>query len=247
MLPPKGHQLRETDDGTWTLYSERFSEACHSTAGSREETLKHYLEGCHIQALLESQKLTHVLEVGFGTGLGFRETLKLALRQHNSFLQFTSLEIDEELVKWAAPQAIKKEIEQMTFYQQQSDGFELNILIGDARQYLPLFATHMSPVHAIYQDAFSPKRNPTLWTKEWFALLGSISAPEAYLSTYSASISIRKALVAAGWGVSPGESFAQKRSSTRARWQMPSDAALIEQLQNHSILALSDADLMESK
>ncbi len=246
MLPPKGHQLRETQDGTWTLFSERFSEACHSSAGAREETLKHYLKGCHIQALLQCQKLTHVLEVGFGTGLGFRETLRLACSLNSSFLRFTSLEIDEELVKWAAPQAIKKEIDQVTFYQELGEGFELTILIGDARTALPLFASQISPVHAIYQDAFSPKRNPTLWTKEWFALLGSISVPGAYLSTYSASISIRKALIAAGWGVSPGESFAQKRSSTRARWQMPSDAALIEQLQNHSILALSDADLMDT-
>lgn len=247
MLPPKGHQIRETDDGTWTLFSERFSEACHSTAGAREETRKHYLEGCHIQALLRDQNPTHVLEVGFGTGLGFRETLQLARSQKNSFLRFTSLELDEELVKWAAPQAIKKQFDHVTLYQQLGEEFELTILIGDARLSLPQYAPHLPPVHAIYQDAFSPRRNPTLWTKEWFALLGSLSAPGAYLSTYSASISIRKALIAAGWGVSLGESFAQKRSSTRARWQLASDAALIEQLENHSILALSDADLMGTK
>jgi tRNA U34 5-methylaminomethyl-2-thiouridine-forming methyltransferase MnmC len=247
MRPPIGHQLIQTDDGTPTLFSERFSEACHSTAGAKAETEKHYLQGCHIAHLLRTQSQTNILEVGFGTGLGFRETLKLAQSQQSGHLNFTSLEIDEELVKWAIPDAIRKECGDICYYFQQGDKFELTIIVGDARKVLPHFSHQLPAFHAIYQDAFSPKKNPTLWTKEWFSLLGSMSLPGAYLSTYSASISIRKALMDVGWGISIGESFAQKRSSTRARWQMPSDAALIEQLQNHSILALCDADIMDGK
>lgn len=139
MQIPKGHQLVMTEDGTPSLFSERFSEACHSKAGARAETHQHYLHGCQIAQLLAKQTETHILEVGFGTGLGFRETLALAHSQKSGFLHFTSLELDEELVKWSAPQAVKKEIDLITIYQLQGTSFELNVLIGDARKALPMF------------------------------------------------------------------------------------------------------------
>jgi tRNA U34 5-methylaminomethyl-2-thiouridine-forming methyltransferase MnmC len=94
--------------------------------------------------------------------------------------------------------------------------------------------------HAIYQDAFSPKKNPTLWTKEWFSFLRSISTEDVILSTYSASTSIRKSLHEAGWKIQQGEKFGRKRTSTRATLNGETSAEILLQLERSSVDALTD-------
>lgn len=242
MKAPPGHTLVITEDGSTTLHSQRFDETCHSTSGAREETRVHYLEGCRVQALLTQHPHVHLLEVGFGTGLGWQETFALAQKVSAGFLTFISLELDEELVKWALPTSTRHQVDQRVWYQQDFAHAQLKVIIGDARVVVPLWVTHLEKFHGIYQDAFSPRKNPTLWTTQWFELLGSLSHPGARLATYSASISIRKALHAAGWGVYPGEAFARKKSSTRAQWRKPSDAILLSELEKHPTPPLKDPE-----
>lgn len=243
MNAPVGHKLLITEDGTPTLFNETFNEACHSSSGAMLETRLHYLEGCHIEELMKKQNEVHILEVGFGTGLGWRETLKLKAQHPQSFLHFYSLELSEDLVRWSLPEGQLIAKGNRTSIELEADQAKLTVILGDARKTLPLWKDTLPHFDAIYQDAFSPRRNPTLWTTEWFKLLGSISKPGARLSTYSASTSIRKALIAAGFGVTAGEAFARKKSSTRARWQMPSDENILMELAKHPIQALSDAEI----
>src|SRR5690606_27427663 len=108
----------------------------------------------------------------------------------------------------------------------------LKILIGDARITLPHYIKkHSLKVHAIYQDAFSPKRNPDLWTVEWFTLLKEISHQDVIMSTYSSSSAIRKSMAEAGFTLYPGEKFGPKRSSTRARLKGEMDPETLLHLQ----------------
>jgi len=242
MQAPPGHTLVTTEDGSTTLHSLRFDEACHSPAGARAETRVHYLEGCRVQELLTEHTHVHILEVGFGTGLGWQETLALAQKFPASFLQFVSLELDEELVKWALPQATRHQEGERIWYQQDVERARVLVIVGDARVTVPQWKNHLGKFHAVYQDAFSPRKNPTLWTRQWFELLGSLGLPAARLGTYSASISIRKALHAAGWGVYPGEAFAGKKASSRAQWGRPSDPTLLAELERHPAPALTDPE-----
>ncbi len=99
--PPPGHSWVQTEDGSFTLHSERFDENCHSTTGAQAETLLHYLQGCQIAETLQSGPEVRVLEVGFATGLGWRMTRDLAKDAPNSRLHFLSLELDESLISWA--------------------------------------------------------------------------------------------------------------------------------------------------
>ncbi|MFP5459169.1 MAG: MnmC family methyltransferase, partial [Bacteriovoracia bacterium] len=166
-------------------------------------------------------------------------TRELAGRFPGCFLSYTALEIDEALVRWVLPRAERVDRDGLVTYSESSPTHHLSVLVGDARQTLQ----HFNPdhrFHVIYQDAFSPKRSPSLWTKEWFALLGSRSHTHAKLSTYSASIAVRKALHAVGWGISAGTGFGAKRTSTRASWQSPSDQAILEELKKHPVGPLSD-------
>jgi tRNA U34 5-methylaminomethyl-2-thiouridine-forming methyltransferase MnmC len=224
-----------TEDGSVTFFSHQFGEACHSTSGAHAETLLHYIEGCHIREKAQKESLT-ILEVGFGLGMGllttYEETKNLPAK-----IFFLSLEIDPELVKW-----FHETYQAHPLFHDPK--FSFHVIVGDARKKLPEYLSQ-NPVtwNAIYQDAFSPKKNPVLWTREWFTLLREHSAPDVLLSTYSASSSIRKSLAEAEWKLYPGEKFGPKRTSTRARLDGVTDSAIADSLVRSPAKALSDKDL----
>src|SRR5690606_30836611 len=98
ITPPKGHQLVATDDGTYTLFSEAFQEACHSTAGAKNETILHYVEGCRVLEKSSIHNPLVILEVGFGLGVGLLITIeKLPI---NTNCHFISVELDRNLLEW---------------------------------------------------------------------------------------------------------------------------------------------------
>jgi tRNA U34 5-methylaminomethyl-2-thiouridine-forming methyltransferase MnmC len=243
----KHYSLLETEDGSQTLFSETFQEACHSTSGARAETKLHYLEGCHVEQKARS-KPTTILEVGFGTGLGFLMTAEL-LSSIPGEHRYVTLEIDPHLVRWFLemhPEIEHEWIDENNFPFVRGcwKNTQLFIVLGNARSSLPHFLkNHKFVFDAIYQDAFSPKRNPVLWTREWFTLLKENSAPDVILSTYSASNSIRKSLQEAGWTVQNGEKFGPKRSSTRARLEGETAPEILEVMKRSPSKPILDADL----
>ena len=243
-LPP-GHTLVTTEDGSITLFSEAFQEACHSATGAKTETILHYIEGCKILEKTKSHSPLIILEVGFGLGVGFLTTLEKIPADKK--WHFISMELDRNLLQWFCDHHPELKLEwndnilETTF-----ENFKLTIIQGDARKKLPdYFKNHPQKVHAIYQDAFSPKRNPTLWTKEWFELLKNYSHPDVILSTYSASGSIRKSLHETGWGLHKGEKFGAKRTSTRAFLNRPSDPEILLQMERSPATALTDLQISE--
>lgn len=245
---PLAHRWITTEDGSETLYSEAFQEACHSTTGARAETLLHYIQGCQVVEKAGQLETISILEVGFGTGLGLLTTME-SLKSGKSHCRFVSLELDKNLINWFReqhPDIHFKEIQagELNYIEAQKDNFTITILIGNGRKTLPAYL-NLNPLKwdAIYQDAFSPKRNPVLWTSEWFRLLKESSQPEVILSTYSASNSIRKSLLEAGWKIHKGEKFGPKRTSTRATLIGDTDSEIIQQLQHSPVKAMVDADL----
>lgn len=247
MQPPKNHTLTLTQDGSPSLYSEVFQEGCHSSSGARHETQVHYLEGCRIEEKLLHPYPLSILEVGFGSGLGFEMTLEL-MKKKNGLFNYLALEIDAELALWSFERlGLKGRRENLLFgsvLSAQTENGALEVLIGNARSTLPSYLSENKIVFdAIYQDAFSPKRNPVLWTKEWFSLLRMHSRSDVILSTYSASNSIRKSLQEAGWKIQKGEAFGPKRASTRAMLDGESDPEITEQMKRSPSVAILDSHL----
>jgi tRNA U34 5-methylaminomethyl-2-thiouridine-forming methyltransferase MnmC len=252
--PPRNHQWLQTDDGSWTLFSENFQEACHSAAGARNETLLHYLEGCQVRERFKAKGGLTILEVGFGLGLGLSVTLE-ELKDLPGQCHFISTEIDLELLEWLRQGGLAhleigpiswQESAGVKFLAAENEKLKLTVLAGDARETLPTFLKHHSlRWEAIYQDAFSPRRNPALWTTEWFSLLREYSAEDVILSTYSSSNSIRKSLLASGWQIQEGGKFGPKRSSTRATLTGQTEASILDKLQRSPVAALSDTSIDE--
>lgn len=233
----KNHKEITTDDGTVTVYSKIFNENAHSLHGATNETKLHYIDGCKIIEKSKIHSPLNILEVGFGAGIGFLETFK-ALKDQR--VHMISLEIDPELIEYFCEQNNfkfqKSPNNDFTF---QYENFFLEVHIGDARDRIKDIKTDF---HAIYQDAYSPRRNPRLWTVEWFEALLALSHEDVTLSTYSASSSIRKSLLSAGFKLYIGDKFGHKRTSTRAGLKQESDPEIIEHLKRSPVLALRDKD-----
>ena len=105
MNVPEGHKLVTTEDGSFTLFSEAFQEACHSMSGAREETLLHYVNGCLIRERAADYDPLIILEVGFGLGIGLLTTMDHL--PENVKWHFISLELDNNLLIWFQDQNLR--------------------------------------------------------------------------------------------------------------------------------------------
>jgi tRNA U34 5-methylaminomethyl-2-thiouridine-forming methyltransferase MnmC len=184
--------------------------------------------------------------VGVGLKAVIDEVTKMA--NYTSKIQYYSIELDETLLLWSLKNTLpflhleKMRIQNLTFYKGEFHNIEIKIFLGDGRLTMPEAQRLglLSPLDAIFQDAFSPKKNPTLWSLEWFSFLKSISQQTVLLSTYSSSVSIRKSMLLAGWTIENARGFAMKKSMTKAKLTGVSAPELLEQLQRSPSLEIRD-------
>lgn len=244
--------ILETEDKTKTLWSEYFDEACHNLSGAYDETIHNYISGCKITEQLSRNKEIHVLDVGFGLGIGLKAFIDTLVMHSNQLvsknLSYTSIELDEDLYLWSMNHTFPgiKLNKMSNVYSgiiqiNSTTPLLVNIFIGDGRKTLPDAFSTLPKFSAIFQDAFSPKKNPALWSVEWFTFLKIASAPEVYLSTYSSSVSIRKSLIVAGWIIENGKGFGQKRTMTKARLFGTVDPLLQAELSRSPAIELRDS------
>ena len=236
----KNYHIVPTEDGSFTLFSKLYNENCHSTSGAINETNLHYIQGCKVDILSQNQNEINVLEIGFGAGVGFKETLKTC-QMNQCFLNFISFEIDHELIEGILDDMNLPYLKKEHHYLAEAETFKLMIYYGNARETIHFLKDEFDQkFHAIYQDAFSPKRNAILWTTEWFKDLKMLALDNCIMSTYSSSSSIRKSMLAAGWKIYKGAKFGPKRSSTRAKLKGQSDQDILEHLERSPAGEITD-------
>lgn len=245
------YKIIKTQDGSDTVYSSFFDENCHSLSGAYEETIYNYIEGCELGAKLEKQDSITIYEVGFGVAVGPLALLNY-LEEHPEFLNkkvnFHSTELDPNFVLWVLDNSefaikYKKELaiisKSATKVEFIIKNVNFTIWLGDAR--ISVQNLKEQSVDCIFQDAFSPKKNPTLWTYQWFAELYRISKEEVILSTYCSSMSARASMIKAGFSLQSRKGFGVKRTCTRAfkRTEMAQENLHIE-IQRHNLPYLCD-------
>jgi len=192
-----------TSDGSMTLYSEEFGESYHSTRdGALNESLqKHIAPAFGFKAHQES--LT-ILDICFGLGYNTFATLMTIKKNYpTTKVHIISPEFDQGLIEslptFEYPSRFEpfgdiiKALAQNKTYS--NEWCTIEILIGDARVSLPRLNTKFD---IIYQDPFSPKKNPLLWTREYFALIASLMKPDGVLTTYSIASAVRMGLHESG-------------------------------------------------
>ena len=226
------YEIRETKTGDYTIWSEKFDETCHSLQGAYAETVHTYLNGCNIPERINNMDELNLFETGFGIGLGLQVVLDF-LKKNNikAQINYLSVELDIDLIEWR-----KKNIDpstplfdilngfklynknKLTYLSYNSNGNSFTILIGDALETIPLAKEQqlIPQINTIFQDAFSPQKNPTLWTIEWFKLLTEFSSKKSLLSTYSAASQIKRNLIECGWEIKTLPGYGTKKSMTQS-------------------------------
>ncbi len=196
--------LVSTNDGTNTLYSVQFDECYHSTNdGALSETLQKHIIPAF--TLVKPKEKITILDICYGLGYNTLATLYYCkLHKIDSKIEIISPEFDEELVRslidfeypseFDSLKEIIKELSEKFFYEDWQ--FKITIIIGDAREQLPKLSTKFD---IIYQDAFSPKKNPALWSLEYFKLLYKLSSDEVIMTTYSSATPVRMGIWEAGF------------------------------------------------
>ena len=202
-------ELVETEDGTFTARSSLFDECYHSTRdGALKESLKKHVEPAFAligkrESGIGKRELT-ILDICFGLGYNTLATLYyLDLEGLDIPVHIHSPEFDEALVRslvdFPYPEAfapyrnVIESVAQKGWYE--SGRIRIDVVFGDAREFLK---RSDAVFDIVYQDAFSPKKNPLLWTKEYFADLARHLAAEAVVTTYSSATPVRMGMVENG-------------------------------------------------
>jgi len=243
-----------TEDGSLTLYSAEFDECYHSTRdGALKESLhKHILPAFRLLNT-EREKLV-ILDVCFGLGYNTLTTLHY-LREHPVDAKVTiySPEFDRELVAslidFKYPEAfapfapIIEQLSKRGSYRE--DQLEIILLFGDARQEIPRIPER---VNLVYQDPFSPKKNPLLWTREYFASLKAIASNDLILTTYSSATPVRMGLYENGFLLyeTPTTEVRKGTVASLSPLDLPPIDMELKKRRNPQAASLKDADYLSS-
>ena len=196
-------ELRTTSDGSHTIYNSLVDECYHSVHGAVAESEHIFLRSgfCEIR-----KTEIAVFEVGFGTGLNALLTLEEASRR-GTRVHYTAVErypigpdLYEQLNYGSTPQErdIFLQLHRAEWEREVPLGgcFSLKKMEADFTQ-MPLFESY----DVVYYDAFSPERQPEMWSEELFVKLYDAMNEGGVLVTYCAKGVVRRTLQAVGFSV----------------------------------------------
>jgi tRNA U34 5-methylaminomethyl-2-thiouridine-forming methyltransferase MnmC len=200
-------EVQHTDDGSATLFVPALDEHYHSVQGAYTEALHIYRDCAYLHAAEQFANGEHplrVFEIGFGTGLNAAVTAMSATSERPvHYISWEKYPVDSLLVgklgyemfvnatlfaalhaaPWGQPVGI-------------TPHFILEKCCCD------LLTTEIpKDIDIVYFDAFSPEKQPEMWTPDVFARLYKAMRPEATLTTYCAKGVIRRMLQATGFAV----------------------------------------------
>lgn len=215
------YHLTPTDDGTLSVFSDEYGQAMHTLSGAYSEALlKHVFPS---KILGREERMIRVLDVGFGIGYNVLALLDEFLKDRRErTLEIITLEKDlspMEMMRgtgFPGPRGALYEFLKNVPVKGVviGEGFTVRLLAGDARESVRELPS--SSFHAVFQDAFSPSKNPELWSADFFREIYRAAAEGCVLTTYSSAPQVRGALLEAGFVLGRGPSVGKKREGTVA-------------------------------
>lgn len=212
--------LRLTEDGSHTLYVDKLDEPYHSTHGALQESMHVFIEqGLHTI----SKPALRILEIGFGTGLNALLTMQFA-KQANQEVHYHAVEkyplnrveysqLNFEQVIDGVPNGFLNLMHDAEWETpvQLSDRFTLFKEESDFRSMNP-----PGNFDLVYFDAFSPDKQPALWSADVFSIIQKSTRPGAVLVTYSSKGVVRRTLISCGFKIEKIPGPPGKREMIRA-------------------------------
>lgn len=198
-------ELLITSDGSHTLFVPAIDESYHSTHGAIQESRYIFIEAGLKQC---AKSEISVLEIGFGTGLNAFLTFIEAEKCHQK-IHFTTVELYPVEIEKALQLNYPEELDQ-----ENSANFEKmhTSKWNEEIQITPCFTlkkietdftryTFENKFDVVFFDAFSPEKQPEMWTEQQFEKIYACCNSGAILTTYCAKGVVRRAMQAAGFVV----------------------------------------------
>lgn len=209
-----------TNDGSHSIFNPEVNETYHSKHGAIVEAEYVFIKN---GLLVENKKQFNILEVGFGTGLNALLTLQKSqqkeidinyhgielypvLEKSYSQLNFTEL-IGEEKSKLLQLHECEWEKEHLI-----TNLFKLTKNKIALKNY-----TSKTKFDIIYFDAFSPDKQPELWSSKVFQNMYDLLNKDGFLVTYCAKGSVKRTMKAVGFEIIVLDGPPGKRQMTRAK------------------------------
>ncbi len=192
-------ELRETDDGSTTLFSSEYNSCYHSTHGALQESKHVFIEN-GLNGF-SNRKEIKILEIGIGTGLNALLTMEWCNKHKIKAVYvgyepyplteewFMQLHFNETLNPWIKPFHQADWETQVAF----SPYFTF-----EKRKTTWPDAKNIDVYDLIYFDAFGPDAHPEMWELKVLRACAEAMKPQAVWVTYSAKGVVRRNLESLG-------------------------------------------------
>lgn len=219
-----GRVIIQTADNSNTVFDQELQEIFHSKNGALAESLYVFIEHGFKYAINKKSTL-NILEIGFGTGLNTLLTL-IEAEKNQTIVNYFSLEtrpLEKELWEnlnykdfWdAEKQQIFSTLHEVSWNESHktTDFFTLTKVLESLETYKT-----KEKFDLVYFDAFSPDKQPELWTYEIFSKIYAFMNKDSILVTYCAKGEVQRNMKKAGFKIEKLKGPAGKREMVRAFW-----------------------------
>ncbi|WP_240410347.1 tRNA (5-methylaminomethyl-2-thiouridine)(34)-methyltransferase MnmD [Hymenobacter oligotrophus] len=219
-------EVRQTGDGSSTLYVPALDEHYHSTHGALQESVHVFIRAGLEPVLLTADRLQHILEVGLGTGLNALLTLQRSLtaRVRIHYDAVETFPLPPDIVEALGIERYVLNPELLDLHRQLhaapwNTPIDLTPHFELRKLHVALQQAHLPANHyqLVYFDAFAPEKQPDMWTQAVFEQLFAATMRGGILVSYCAKGAFKRSLKAAGWQVEALPGPPGKREMTRAR------------------------------
>ena len=213
-------EIRQTADGSKTLYLPELDETYHSSHGAMQEAMHVFIQ--HGLAFIgQEKKSISVFEMGFGTGLNALLTAQWA-EQHSCSIRYIGIElhpIPKDI--WQQMDYVQEVLERERYskimaaewgeYQEIEPNFQLKKVEEDI-----LGLQLVEQVDLIYFDAFGPRAQSEMWDLPVLTKMYERLNPGGVFVTYCAQGQMKRNLKSLGFSLESLPGPPGKREMTRA-------------------------------
>jgi len=195
-----------TGDCSHSIYNSKLKEHYHSDKGAISESKHVYIENGLSQIKKNS---INILEIGFGTGLNALLSYQYAKNTelNVNYITIEKYPLPAELIQ-QLNYADLLSLDNNIFSKMHESTWNKEVKL-DKSFYLHKIKTDLvnfdfailPKIDLVYYDAFSPSKQPELWTRDLFEKIYQKMAANSLLTTYSSAGIVKRGLRAAGFHV----------------------------------------------
>lgn len=243
------YELVQLANGVWSVRSLAESETFHPVVGPVQEARTLYVEQTRLPERIERANREFVIwDVGLGAAANVLTVLDAVPKQSRKKIRILSFDHTLKPLEFAIEHAGKLDYpklflpelsalarERTVEFRRDALKVKWNVFVADFPMLLASSDAWSWPKpDAILFDAFSPAKNPAMWTLSLFTRLFELLDPArpCAMPTYSRSTMLRVTLLLAGFYVGVGKAIAEKEETTIAA----NDLSLIESPLNENWL-----------